>query len=585
MTTEEILQSILSKAAENQKTGSNAADTSNDPVFHILAAAVANQLAILHQEQKISQAGILEQLATRLLNRYNYGLFPAHGIMHATPVNAQTTIQPALQFTAANDQYYLTPCITSPLINANLAYFVTSNKVYHSNHPDNKLLLQGICFKDADPALFLGLEPDKHNTTSLDGLNLFFTHPQQETEQQLLHHLPYVKCYIDGHQHNISPWPAADHCSSESTITQHTVREQIADKWSKNFLTLHTSQLFSPGINGLPETLISLLRQHLLKPENYIWIKLEFPGIPNILLEEAQCHINAFPVANLRPVAQTIKLSELVNIHTLDCTDYLSEITSVKDQLNDTYHLSLFKSVSELVPGECIILPESMHSFDQRTIQTQLQYFAEQITNELHIHKAANDHLTIRTVSELERVLQHLNNTLPIAAETPTSPILYIHRKAFSRFLSVNMLTTQGNQVNINYNSKVFGPESFTAKEFKLLTHISGAGSIPSPNEKLQDLRLQLISKNYIVTKNDIRLLCAKIIGKYLVQTSVKKKSGIGSNNQYTRIILINIQLLKVAETLHPQQLTYFRQEILYALKYKSWITHPVHIHFSFAAH
>ncbi|MFB6454613.1 hypothetical protein ACE38W_05020 [Chitinophaga sp. Hz27] len=585
MTQEEIFNAIINKAKQNM--GHNDAhDISIDPVFHLLATIIAKQLSILHQEQKIFQASILEQLAGALINSNNYGSAPAHGIMAAKfdkLSDHSETIHSYHQFIHPEKQHYLTPCNTHKLIAVNLTYILTTDKIYHQHQSEKKLLLSGIISRNTSPTLYLGLIPNNEYPISLDGLTIFFTLSQQDEEQKFLQRLKYVKCFIADQELKIKPWPSSDVYHSHETVKPSSVLQQITDKWSQQFLRLHTEHLFSPGAQGLSAEAYTLLHQHLQQPEKYIWLKLEFPGTAYPLMDEVNCHINSFPVANILPVTQTIKLSEHLNIHTLECKDHLSEIVSIKDQQGDTYRLELLKIPKELSPGECTILPEHVHCLDQRSLQAQLHYFAEQITSELYRHKSTHDHLTIRAIEELERSLQQLYSTLQSPNEIPARPALFINKKTHSKFLTIEMLITQGDQVSLSSQSRVAGPATLPGNNFSLVTAVIGGKHQPTPNEKLHLLRSQLISNNRIVSENDIRLLCRHMIGTSLSTVDIIRKIGFGPNNHLMKIIHVNIQLHKGADVIHEQQLIHFRQNILLALKQNSWITHPIQINFNYS--
>lgn len=101
-------------------------------------------------------------------------------------------------------------------------------------------------------------------------------------------------------------------------------------------------------------------------------------------------------------------------------------------------------------------------------------------------------------------------------------------------------------------------------------------------DEKINLYRYHLLSRNRVVTPEDIKALCRSVMGKELREVAISKGVSVqpGVSEGYSRTVDIKITLSKPKEHYAAGSLEYLKDELLTQLKENSANNYPYRISF-----
>ncbi|PSL30781.1 type VI secretion system baseplate subunit TssF [Chitinophaga ginsengisoli] len=575
-------------------------ESSFDPIVQLLLEACASELEKISGEVDVSHARLVERLAQIMMPEPITSSQPAYGILHAASTEPATVITAEHQFfhTLRNgfnskDLFFM-PLTRHRLFRGQIKYMAIGNKLFETReHWFKEQVLQGALQADTPPNhLWLGLSLEG-SPSSLEELSFFFDLRNAHQQEMFYYYLPLARFFLGNTELTVKNGysDSRDVASEEldsimqpafDTNTQYS--QQILQRFRHHFLTI--SKPASPGSQPTtPAALQQVFGQGLTKLQPDIqWIRVEFPeAIRHTLLEDLFCNINCFPVVNKRINEQSQRLNRYLNIMPLHTSDIYFDIKRVHDVSGTDYHVRNFTTTGEMQEGELVVRSSGIGRFDSREAKEIIAYLIEVIRDESSLFEEVRNDYVASRIRELHQLIASLEEQLQPGVNRGNIPYLMIKPREDADYLFIEFYTTNGsiaNNIRMGSRLQEYGSVQLQPASITLLSNTQGGKDRLSIDEKVNLYRYHLLSRNRIVTPEDIKALCRYVIGNELREVSVSKGVSVlpGASEGYSRTLDIRLILSKPSSTYAAGNLTYLKDELLSQLTEHSANNYPYRI-------
>lgn len=578
-------------------------ETSFDPLVQLLLEACASELEKISGEVDVSHARLVERLAQIMMPEPITSSQPAYGILHARSAEATTLLKPDQQFfyTARNGSssrdLFFAPLHQHKLFKGYIRYMAVGNKLFETRENWFKeQILQGF-HQPGAPAnhLWLALAFDEI-PADINGMSFFFDLRNIHQQEMFYHYLLLANCYINDTPLDIKNGYGHSKTQEEEDVdtimhlafdTNGRYSQQVLQRYRQHFLTVVNTPgaPFSLKEQPAPGILRQTFGQEWEKLEKeLVWIRIEFPeAVHHSLLEDLFCNINCFPVINKKVNEQSLKLNKYLNIIPLQTQDIFFDVKRVYDLAGNDYHVRNFAAAGEMQEGELVIRSSGIGRFDSREAKEVIAYLIEVIRDESSLfEEVKNDYVTNR-MRELHQLIASLEEQLQPDSNKGNIPYLMVKPKENTDYLFIEFFSTNGsvaNNIRMGSRLQEYGSIQVQPSSITLLTNTQGGKDRLNIDEKINLYRYHLLSRNRIVTPEDIKALCRHIIGNDLKSISITKGVSLqpGTAAGYSRSIDIHITLVKPADKYAAGSLHFLKEELLLHLRENSANTFPYRI-------
>lgn len=574
-------------------------ETSFDPVVQLLLEACSSELEKISGEVDVSHARLVERLAQIMMPEPITSSQPAYGILHANSNETTTTINPDHQFfhtlrNGFNSQdLFFMPMAVHKLFRGQIKYAAIGNKLFETRENWFKeQVLQGTIQSDTPPNhLWLGLSME--GTPSLEGLSLFFDLRNVHQQEMFYYYLPLSRIFIGDTELTVKSGYIHSRATAEEDLeaimqpafdTNTRYSQEILQRYRRHFLTVTSTQSL-PTQQAAPASLLKIFGNSFSRYNNDVcWIRVEFPEtIRHSLLEDLFCSINSFPVINKKINEQSQRLNRYLNIMPLNTADIYFDVKRVYDASGFDYHIRSFATAGEMQEGELVIRTSGIGRFDSREAKEIIAYLIEVIRDESSLFEEVRNDYVASRMRELHQLIASLEEQIQPGTNRGNIPYLMIKPHENADYLFTEFYTTNGtiaNNIRMGSRMQEYGSIQVQPNSITLLSNTQGGKDRLNIDEKINLYRYHLLSRNRIVTPEDIKALCRYVLGKELRDVYVTKGVSVqpGSAEGYGRTLDIKIGLSKPAESYAAGSLTYLKDELLTQLKENSANNYPYRI-------
>jgi hypothetical protein len=526
-----------------------------DPAVKLIMEALALELSTLGNEVKDTQVRILEKVANMMAPDSLTSPNPAHAILHATPaepveilgkttsfyspvkINTENNLQPEV-----NVDVHFTPVDAVKLLHVKIEKFISAGAMYAYGPSFNKLFLgRSNTRLIENNTVWVGLKIHP-GVDSINGLGFCFDWKNLEYKmaQRILPLLPMCKWYINNEEISTTPGlkyvlPNEKFHNIFDDYDLLALREKdIKDLYDKRFISVdHDEDLDLKELETLyPKEFVSMFNPSELQKlnEKLLWIKIVFPAaIANDYLSELSIYPNAFPVMNRKITDLKYRLkggSNIIPLRTEMMNQFLS-VRSLTDDLHD-YRSVPYRKKDEEETGTYTLRSGGVERFDSRNAREMISYLMELLRSESATFSAYGYDFIASTLKELHQKIalmeQKTKGYINNHAEIPN----YLIVKPFEgeEMMYVQFWTTLAEMAN-NLRSgarlqQAKGVKVIPDSIFLVTTTIGGKNRL-KPEEKLNAFRYGLMTRNRIVTKEDIRSFCFYELGDMIAAVEVEK--------------------------------------------------------------
>ncbi|MEO6722331.1 MAG: hypothetical protein ABIN67_18330 [Ferruginibacter sp.] len=553
----EVIKNRMLKHALNYWNIKNTEDL--DPIVKLILEALSSELYNLGNDIKDTEVRLLEKIANLLAPESLTCPNTAHAILHAAPVEPSEILSDTAHFYAqrkvsskqddnldSSIEIFFTPVDRTPLYDASVTFLVTGNNLFEFDQTFNKqLTAQTSRGKSVEPNVcWLGLTVSE-NLTDINNLYFYFDwkNVQAALSQVIYQVLPLSKWQVNGK--NIATtagmgYEVAEQNDGEKKdlFLEHDLL-RLMEKDIKNFYDhkfIRIADNTFAGGSDIKETFPKSFKEIFSDKDlgkftgKKLWIKIEFPAaLQQELLDELFVFTNCFPVMNRQLNDFKYRLKGGSNIVPLKASgmDQFLSIRSFSDE-NAVYRSTPYRKLEEEEAGTYTLRTGGVERFDERNAKEFISYLLELLRNESAAFSAYGYDFIASTLKEVnQRIALMEQKTKGLSKNTNEIPH-YIIVKPFEGqdLVYAEYWTTMAEMANtLRSGTRLQQHQSSKVKGDSILlmsTTIGGKNRL-KPEERLNAFRYGLITRNRIITKEDIRNLCYHELGNRISNITIRK--------------------------------------------------------------
>ena len=605
---EKIKDRMLKTAARLWGSPDIEVESNFDPIVKLLLDACSYEIEKISGDMEASHARMIEKMVEVILPDALIGIRPASGILHAQPNDKEYMLPSKKHFVTAkritNPQTQVTETVTMSF--SAIGQFALKNCAVRFMAANQKLFqLRDAWYKDVIlPAkqasseahtIWLALEV-KEGLNSLKGLNLYFDIRSEHQKELFFTLLKQVRCSIQGHEVRLKEGMSDEAQFTELNIDEvsdnhfrynQKVCNHIYKLYQKHFLHLDS---FPEGgiaaLTTLPDELVQQFGETELKqkaPGNFVWVKMEFaPGLQSDFLESIFCNVNCFPVINRRQHDLSYKTQKFINIIPIDNKDYFFDIKSIVGGNAYEYHKRNLTTSDDLNDGEAILRSAGVGRFDSREAKETINYLLQVIRDETSTFSEIGGEAVAGRMKELHQVIARIEDQMKRFQHRGSSCYIMLKPKTDFETVFVEYWSSQGkiaNDIRMGTRFQQENGSELQNNSMVLLSSTYGGKDKLNLEEKLNLFRKYLLSKDRIVSAEDIKIVCTQLFGNALKRVDVKKgvMTGLGKVEGFARCIDVFIYL-QTSHGLPKDEIDYLINDLDVQLNSQSTAMFPYRI-------
>ncbi len=507
-----------------------------DPLLALLMEVYAAELERISNEISMSRERVLQKMIQLMAPDVFTAPVPAQAILHAESLEGRVLLQPGEQFflprgpqASADEDCWFSPAGSYFITDAVVRYMATDQKLIRYNSPAAGETVSVLNVPLPSNVIWLGVAG-----MTLKDAQFYF----ELDNAAFYHYLPQAKWWCGDQQLSTKPGfnsPTGD--GDELSIwlqAPHNVSRIATRLANELFRHRFVQMVEAPDEKGeTPEGI-------RLDGENLTWIKLEFPeNITASMFTGLQCQVNCFPVINLRLHELTHRLKDWVNFIPLLCEQgqQFFDLHSVIDQDGKP-----FRSV--------LLRKGGAGRFDERDARTVTEHLLQLLRDESAAFATYNREFMTNEIKQVQQVILRLSRQME-GRDAAADPVPYLEIMAGdavpNRHLVVEYWSTRGARANLIKSGTMliaYKNGGLRQGSIFLITQTQGGRDRLLPHESLPAYKSAVLSKDRILSAEDIRLFCIRETGARARLVEVKKGVMIAQGRQsgYVRTIDVFIR-------------------------------------------
>lgn len=579
-----------------------------DPIVDLLLGACSVEFEKTAQEIFSSQTRMMEQLAHLLLPEVLTVPQPAHAVLHARAVEPRYTLQMEDQVyfekevvtradiaKVATKAVYFSPASSFTLCHGDVKYLACSNRLIQTQDAVSKdsLLMAPLGYALDPHVLWIGLELHPR-ITSLKGISFFFdwkNHPEKAEYVQLLaltqwsvSDTPLQVAHGYGHAYGV----ASQEKNQDVEASLDNIREiedRVSTVYRNHFVTLESPiNQWTSYIRPYPAEFKGVFAEEDLSKikTKVLWLKVQFPQIfPAVAIEEAYCGINCFPVLNRRLMdsRRPHRLEKSFNIIPLETDDYF---LGMRRLYSDTqvYSGVPFRGNRQQHPNTYTIRQGGIGRFDIRNAAELLDYVINVMRDESAAFSALGGATLSRDVKELDQTLNRMEANLTRRAPDQDVTHYLIVKPKVAQDVWISYWTTLGTLGNQIPAGSFLKSDCMDLQKdtVQLTTTTYGGNDKPNDTERLYAFKNALLSRNRLLTAEDIRAACFAFLGHKVQQVTVQRGVAVDSHPKRALFRTVDVLLTPAQPAIVPHEWDKLCYELQRVLEERTEIFLPIRV-------
>ncbi len=521
-----------------------------DPLVELLMGACASEVKIIHDEILATQSRVLERVAHLLTPDVLTGPTPAHGILHAAPVEAMHTVKRSTQFYQyvkkedAKIEVNFSPVFDFPIFQVGIAFQAQYNQVSSISGIQRTPL--GKTLTPLNPStLYLGLTVHD-NIEHLDGLRFYFdwsiaTHNEKQMYFSLLPATRWSIGDIDlSHIHGFA-FTEEDFRRFKTLEYTYNVTNKVEQHalefYANRFITLKglstdaplekLKTLYPPEFEeAFPKEVLSEFVDPLL------WVRVTFPeSFPQQSIEESLVFPNCFPIINRRLNTIPYRLQRKINIIPLESNSSFFDVHSVTNSEGKSYISHSTNHLKAQKPLTYTLRRGGTQRFDSRDASAMLEYLFDLLRDESAAFSALGYDVLASDIRELNQIVNKLERSIKGSSYKEQVNYLILSPDRIGENIEVQFWTTNGEEANHLATGEELGVSKgadFRRGSIFLASKTSGGRNRLHAQDELYAYKEALLNRGRIVSHADIHAKCYTILGDRLGHVEVKQGVRIG---------------------------------------------------------
>ncbi|MBS1777580.1 MAG: type VI secretion system baseplate subunit TssF [Bacteroidetes bacterium] len=519
-----------------------------DPVVKLMIEALSASLYELSTESQNAQVRMLDRVAQLLTPDYVVAPRPASGLMHAISIEPTDVLLPSHQFSCSHTprtetsqkpekpiELWFSPARPIRIANYSIGAIITSNYAFALDERQQRInsVTCNIPELKIKNAVWIGIQsPVEKLPIQNLSLHFQFSRIAPQEASQALSFLPLVKCFYDNAEISMNEglcYEASKEDISKRyaspTSTMRQIEEDVVLQYNRYFLSFNSDLVLTADKRKpLPIEGFAQENQALsslgLQPMH--WILLTFPHtIHSNLLDNCDIQTNVFPCINRRLIELQHSLkggSKIVPLKNKESHEQYLEIATVGDS-SQNYQPPQYGYSTDEPTGLYNILQEGLERFDSRDATTHLTNLLQLLRAESASFAAYGYDFVASSLKELHQKIAMMEQKISSSPNNANSnnhyllvqPIqgeetIFASYWATSGSLANGIKSSFPLKPNNNHNTQI-GSTYF-------IQQTNGGSNRLLGDNRLAAFRYALLSRDTIVTKQDILSFCEKELGE-----------------------------------------------------------------------
>ena len=520
-----------------------------DPVVKLLLEALANEMYMLGEDFTAIETRLLEKTARILTPGILTSPFPAHGIVHASPV------EPVYLITRESGMYYESdslsrklptgsisfyPACDTLLHKADIRYMVCNDILYRIDHTLEKTMIARTERRMSPRTVWLGMVVDDP-INDLRDFSFYLDFPNLTESYEYLFLLPCTEWSVKGEQVIMQRGIYEREHVEENPIraffqnydVMSIIDKEVMEIYNRHFLRVRQAFPIDDSFREtLPEELYPCFKDAVREKmqDRLVWMKVQFPAhFTAEVMDELHAGTNIVPVENKLLHEQVTSLEDTFRVIPLrtESHESLLSVHSVKDSEGKSYHELLYPDGnSKTGYGTYSIRKGGCERFDSRSAQELLCYLLDLLDDETHAFGSVPSIKLQALASQMEQLMAQMKQTADNMNEFRETPYyLMIDQQSGKGQITVKYWTTNcetGNRIQAGVDLSPNSTTYLDAKTLALVSTTYGGKQAPKNRERIDIYKYGFISHGRLLTQNDIASFCKKELGELLVHTEIR---------------------------------------------------------------
>ncbi|MGB0879692.1 MAG: hypothetical protein ACPGTO_03915 [Polaribacter sp.] len=541
---EQIKNRMIKNAATLWGVPANEIEMSFDPVISLLLSACASEIEKISEKINESQTRVTEKIIQLMTPETIFGPRPAHCIIQTEPLEEAITITPDFLFSLkrkdtekASKKYrdiFFSPIQNFKVVKSNIQYLAFEDTISEiTKFKERDVLLKTTENFAEKSVLYIGLAT-KLDTIKFKNTSVYFELQDFETTRLFYHHLKNAKWF---HQDKEIKTTAGfynsereetmivDSVLNEGSIKVANIIEQVRNNYKRHYVTI--TENINPT-KKIPTEFEEVIEKNKVKIDpNTTWIKIVFPSIiDKSILENLYCSFNSFPVINTKLEEFSYQLKEFINIVPIKTSSLFLDVKSISN-LEDKKYKLLNKSVTNTNKGIYSVKTDSISKVDNRKAKEYITHLIELLKSESASFSYLNNSFLHANLKKLNQIISLLENKISSSSSNEDIETHYVSVIPYKpkETLTIEYWNTDGSFANnIKYGSSLKNYKATDLKQkssFLVTSTYNGRDSL-NMEERLQAYRRTLLSRNKVVTKEDVKLICFEFFSDKIKNVEIK---------------------------------------------------------------
>jgi len=582
-----------------------------DPLVGILLGACATELEKISHDIEDTRGRTLERFVQLLYPEVLSQAIPAHAIAYAYPSEKTATLQSDAQFfyqkrfAGAGEgaspvwkNIYFSSTGNFTLHQATVKLVATTKSFYATRNGERQLIGTNPFQHQYHPfqnSIWLGIE----NIENLTDNTQFYFELKSEAGRNIFYdYLPSAKWYLQGRPLNteryygqnisISDKPNPEEIISGKTNTVNRILKHINKFYSPRFITV-TNSGNQKADADLPEELKNIYNTTDSKratEEKLGWIRIDFPENINVgrIEDELFISLNCMPVVNRHLMISQQKLMEHVNIIPLVSDELfldIAELTDVEGKALNDFNNAENASLISLHFG-------GVERFNEKNAVATVEGLIQQLRDESTAYSnIGNDFLNTELTSlqqSLNKLEQQITEKQLLKGETPYL-IIADKAKIGTSNIYVKYWTTNGedaNNIKAGINLSLYKNADVQSNSVRFVTNVEGGRNNLSKSDKVLAYKSALLSKEKLVTEEDIAAFTRLRLALRDVRVEVKRgfKVQEKANGGFIKTIDVTVFLNRAEKSFLEEKaaLNLWQEDLAFAITQQSNFFMPLQV-------
>lgn len=591
-----------------------------DPLVSLLLSVNAAELERLSNEIHHSRTRVLERIVQLMAPDVLTGPQPASAILYALSTDDHVQVNSYEQFFCTrrmpasaesgnpkNKEIFFTPAGTYHLNKCSVCYIATGNKLFkYTDTITKELLAYTLPGASLEPnTLWLAIDQP---SVSLHKTQFFFQIRNEVNKAVFYNQLPGSSWSINGQPLLSTPGynstdPGLSSAGSEvSRLLQQKgpadrILQQVNLLYQHCFQTLSDEEGNTLQQLSLPasfQTAFNAPTLQTLAARELRWIKVVFPeNISNQVLEDVSCFANCIPIVNRRLHDLTYRLKDLVNMIPLASGDQFFDVGEVTDEHGRLLHT---RSEDQSATSGLQVLFRSGGAarFDERDAAAMIRNLLQLLRDEGAAFASMGRDLVAEEIRQLQQHINKLEQLLLQQRIAPgNTPYLMVRRKTesdaqhlFIKYWSTN--GAYGNDLKAGTPLLPYRTGSLNHSGICLLTNSHGGKDTLTQADSAIAYRQAVLSKNRVMSREDIRLFCISYLGHRVKNISVEKGVMVAPDTvkgfAKTIDVIIEIPKKEYIDAIEKNEINFWKEQLSMQLSERSMAFTPFRIFIKEAA-